>query len=55
MGILFYSFSAGWLFDNFGPKSPFILIGFLDVSYALGIIVATNYGIFRVHDLKDRK
>jgi F0F1-type ATP synthase assembly protein I len=55
MGILFYSFAAGWLFDNFGSKSPFTLIGFLDVSYAVGIIISTRNGIFRVHDLKDNK
>ena len=38
-GILIYSFLGGWMFDNIGPKSPFILIGFLDFAFAILVIV----------------
>lgn len=39
VGILIYSFLAGYLFDKIGPKSPFILIGVLDAMYAIYVII----------------
>ena len=39
LGILIYSFLGGWLFDNIGPKSPFVLIGVLDFSFAILAII----------------
>ena len=35
VGILFFSLVGGWMFDNLGPKSPFIAIGILDVAFTI--------------------
>ena len=35
LGILIFSFIAGWSFDAIGPKSPFALIGIIDILFAL--------------------
>ena len=50
VGILIFSLIAGWLFDNVGPKSPFVLIGILDLLYALLVIVFALCGLFDKHD-----
>lgn len=34
-GILIYSLIAGYIFDIIGPKSPFILLGIMDLSFVL--------------------
>ena len=34
LGILIYSFLAGWSFDALGPKSPFAIIGIIDILFA---------------------
>lgn len=55
VGILIYSFVSGWLFDNYGPTSPFVLVGILDVLFAIAIIIASEfYGLFDTHDQIDR-
>ena len=41
LGILLFSLAGGWLFDNVSPVSPFILIGGLDFSYAVLVIIAS--------------
>lgn len=35
VGILFFSLVGGWMFDNLGPKSPFVAIGVLDFVFTL--------------------
>ena len=35
IGILVFSLVGGWMFDNMGPKSPFIAIGFLDLGFTI--------------------
>ena len=37
-GILLYSVAAGWLFDLYGPRSPFVLIGLLDLIFSIYVI-----------------
>ena len=39
VGLLIFSLTAGWMFDNIGPKSPFVLVGFLDASFALYVTI----------------
>ena len=55
VGILLFSISAGWLFDNMGTKSPFYLTGLLDVTYALLIIIAIPCGLFTKYDEKEER
>ena len=52
LGILGFSLSAGWLFDNVGPKAPFNLICALDLFYAMLIICFSKCGIFDKHEFK---
>ena len=35
VGILIFSLIGGWMFDNLGPKSPFVAIGILDSSFTI--------------------
>ena len=35
LGILLYSMGAGYVFDNIGPNSPFVLVGIADFSFAM--------------------
>ena len=37
-GILIYSYLAGIMFDKIGPKAPFMLIGILDLAFAVFVI-----------------
>ena len=46
LGILVYSFVAGWCFDNLGPASPFVIIGILDLGFAITLIVLYKRGVF---------
>jgi predicted MFS family arabinose efflux permease len=39
IGILLYSGLGGWMFDQIGPKSPFVLIGVFDLMFAIGCVV----------------
>ena len=56
VGILIYSFVSGWLFDTYGPKSPFVLVGFLDVLFAFSVIIASSFfGLFNAHEEIDRQ
>jgi|TARA_B110000305_G_C18821088_1_gene351397 MFS family permease len=34
-GILIYSIIGGWMFDNIGRFSPFVIIGICDFSFAM--------------------
>lgn len=52
VGILFYSKLAGWLFDELGPKTPFYLIGLLDLFMCLAVIVTTPCGLFDFYEAK---
>ena len=55
VGILVYSIVAGKIFDTIGPKSPFELIGVLDLAYASIIVLSSLFGAFDQHDDKSRK
>lgn len=55
MGILGFSLSAGWLFDNVGPKAPFNLVCVLDLLYAMLIICFAKCGIFEKHEAKTKE
>ena len=55
VGILLYSKWAGILFDSYGPKTPFYLIGILDLIFALGVILSTTLGLFNHYDAKEAK
>lgn len=58
LGILGFSLSAGWLFDNVGPKAPFNLVCVLDLFYAFFIICLSCCGrcdIFGQHEAKTRE
>ena len=46
LGILVYSLVAGWSFDNLGPASPFVIIGILDLCFALLLIILYIKGVF---------
>jgi len=46
LGILVYSLVAGWSFDNVGASSPFVIIGGLDLSFALFLIILYFKGVF---------
>ena len=35
VGILIFSLVGGWIFDNLGPKSPFVAIGCLDLAFTI--------------------
>lgn len=35
VGILLFSLIGGWMFDNLGPRSPFVAIGFLDFGFTI--------------------
>jgi len=48
LGILIFSISGGWLFDNAGPKSPFYLIGTLDFAFGLFVVIYSYLGLFNV-------
>ena len=54
-GTLIYSLIAGYLFDNFGSKFPFYLVGTLDFIFAIVVATATNYGLFDFYDLIERR
>ena len=41
LGVLIYSLIAGWIFDNIGPYSPFVLIGVFDLLFACLVITMT--------------
>jgi len=46
LGILVFSLAGGWLFDKIGPNSPFILVGILDLCFALtAIFFAEKFGL----------
>jgi len=47
LGILVYSLIAGWSFDNLGPASPFVIIGFLDLSFAIILIILYKKGVWQ--------
>ena len=54
-GILVYSLSAGKLYDLYGPKTPFAIIGILDLVF--GILVmnrAYRANLFGFHENVDR-
>lgn len=36
---------GGWLFDNVGPKSPFILVGALDLVFATASLILGCTGV----------
>jgi hypothetical protein len=55
LGILGFSLSAGWLFDNVGPKAPFNLVCVLDLFYAMLIICFAKCGIFEKHEAKTKE
>ena len=47
---------SGWLFDTYGPKSPFVLVGFLDVIFAISVVIASSFfGLFNAHEEVDRQ
>jgi len=41
------------LFDTLGPKTPFYLIGLLDLFFAIGVISFTQCGLFRFYEKKE--
>mmetsp|Transcript_8687 Transcript_8687/g.14736 ORF Transcript_8687/g.14736 Transcript_8687/m.14736 type:complete len:86 (-) Transcript_8687:36-293(-) len=47
LGILIYSIVSGYIFDKIGPKSPFILIGILDLVFASMITICSVKGMFK--------
>ena len=55
VGILAFSVAGGWLFDNFGTKSPFYLIGILDLLYAILVLVLSRCGLFSVSESKEKR
>ena len=46
-GILLYSLLSGWLVDNVGPKSPFALIGLLDILFGLSVFCFSDQIFFK--------
>ena len=52
VGILIYSAAAGYLFDELGPKTPFYLVGALDLTLCIGVLVATPFGLFDYYEAK---
>jgi len=55
LGILIYSKYGGYLFDNYGSKTPFYLVGILDFTFATGVLFFSRFGLFRVHDEREIK
>lgn len=53
LGILMYSKYGGILFDDFGPKFPFYLIGLLDLLFAIGVISCIPFGLFDFYEQKE--
>jgi len=43
LGILLFSLAGGWLFDNIGTSSPFVLVGVLDFLFACLVIYCAKY------------
>ena len=54
IGILLYSLLSGWLVDNVGPKSPFALIGILDILFGVVVYIWAD-SIFFKHEEQSRK
>jgi len=54
IGVLLYSLLSGWLVDNVGPKSPFAVIGLLDIIFGAAVYVWSER-IFYKHEDKSRK
>lgn len=54
LGILGFSLLSGYLVDNVGPKSPFALIGILDIIYGVVVYIWADT-IFYKHDLISSK
>lgn len=46
-GQLMFSLAGGILFDQFGPKVPFMLVGCLDLAFALVCIFLSCCGIIQ--------
>jgi Major Facilitator Superfamily. len=44
-GVLVFSLIAGWLYDTYGPKSPFVFLGYLDFTFVLIVTYSRFKGI----------
>lgn len=53
LGIFLYSKYGGILFDKLGPKTPFYLIGSLDLIFGLSVIAATPCGLYNFYEAKE--
>ena len=53
LGVLLMTLVSGYLFDIWGPSSPFIIIGMLDIALALLTIVLCFMG--KINPNKDSK
>ena len=51
-GIMIFSLLCGYLFDNIGPYSPFILMGILDFTFAFVVLILSYYGLFNVYEMQ---
>lgn len=47
LGILFYTLVAGYMFDNIGPGSPFVLLGSLDLIFVILCFISYKKGIIK--------
>jgi len=46
LGMLVFTIVGGYLYDNVGPDSPFLIVSACDCLFALGIIVLILMGKF---------
>jgi len=49
---MIFSIFCGYLFDTVGPYSPFILMGLLDLVFAISVIILSYYGLFEVYEMQ---
>ena len=43
-GLLIFSKPAGYLYDSYGPKIPFLVVLILDVSFAIVVLAMKGLG-----------
>lgn len=55
IGLFLFTLAGGFAYDYLGPKSPFVIVGCLDVSFALiSILLGCCLGYIK-NDVKERK
>ena len=54
LGQFCFSIAGGWLYDNYDPKGPFMLVGCMDAAFFVIAVLAAFFGILK-NDIAIRK